>query len=151
MILVDTNVLSEAMKSIASPRVIAWLDRNFARCFLPAITVFELQAGVIAMTSGRRRDVLGRTVGQAIAKFGDRIVAFDVRAAQVAAELYGIARGSASALHQPSKFADLQIAAIAKAGGFALSTRNTRDFVGLGLDLVNPWTDEIIAVRPTAP
>jgi toxin FitB len=36
-------------------------------------------------------------------------------------------------------FADGAIAAIAAAQGFALATRNVRDFRGTGVELINPW------------
>ena len=36
--------------------------------------------------------------------------------------------------------ADCQIAAIARSRGPAVATRNTRDFIGMELDLVDPWT-----------
>ena len=42
----------------------------------------------------------------------------------------------------PISVEDAQIAAIALTAGFALATRNVKDFSGIeGLVLMNPWTD----------
>jgi toxin FitB len=43
-------------------------------------------------------------------------------------------------LGRPVSVADAQIAAICRAAGAALATRNTDDFEGTEVQLVNPWT-----------
>jgi len=42
---------------------------------------------------------------------------------------------------RPISLFDAQIAAIARASGAFLATRNTSDFEGCGIRLVNPWLD----------
>ncbi|ETA03666.1 hypothetical protein ThrDRAFT_00725 [Frankia casuarinae] len=39
---------------------------------------------------------------------------------------------------------DAQIAAICRARNAVLATRNTSDFTGLGLELVDPWEAEVL-------
>jgi predicted nucleic acid-binding protein len=56
VILLDTNVLSEALKPAPSALVIEWLDHNFDDCAISSIVVFELRAGVAILERGRRRD-----------------------------------------------------------------------------------------------
>ena len=138
MILIDTNVLSEALKPSPAPQVVQWLDENFSEAAVASITIFELSAGVSMMTAGRRRDSLQAALARLTRRFGARVYAFDLVAARAAAEL--LERAHLSGLQIPSKLADLQIGGIALAYDLALATRNRRDFEGLGLELVDPWT-----------
>ena len=43
-------------------------------------------------------------------------------------------------MREPEQF-DCQIAAIARANGAAVATRNLRDFEGCGIDIIDPWQD----------
>ena len=141
MILVDTNVVSEALRPAPSPRVVDWLDQNFDICAVSAITVLELGIGVQMLPVGRRRDRLQSAVALAIDRFRPRILPFDERAAQMAAELFVLARSGGRPLHQvPDKLPDLQIAGIALANECPLATRDVADFRGLGIDLIDPWS-----------
>jgi predicted nucleic acid-binding protein len=140
VILLDTNVLSEALRLTPDPDVVRWLDRNFTDSAISSITVFELGAGVSRLEAGRRRETLELAVARTIRRFGARIYAFDVPAAEASVRLMDRARAGGLGLHQlPNKMADLQLAGIAVAYGLRLATRNMRDFQGLGLDLENPW------------
>ena len=100
--------------------------------YLPA----ELQAGVAALPAGKRRNLLDKVLAQQVLTlFNGRILAFDARAAHAYAQVHAAARASGNSIG----FADGAIAAIASAHGFALATRNTRDFAGTGIELVDPW------------
>ncbi len=143
MILLDTNVLSEALRPAPSTLVVAWLDRNFPDCAISSVTIFELAAGVALLDAGRRRDALQTAVARIIRRFGARVYPFDAAAAQAAARLLVQAREGGVALHQlPAKLADLQIGGIASAYGLSLATRNTGDFDGVGLTLIDPWSGD---------
>ncbi|GLH79440.1 plasmid stability protein StbB [Bradyrhizobium sp. SSBR45G] len=140
MILLDTNVISEALKSAPSGHVVSWLDSNFASSALSSVTIFELGAGLAMLSPGKRKDALDNAITRTVRRFGSRIYAFDAAAAQAAARLLAQARANGLPLHQiPNKLADLQIAGIASAYGLDLATRNVRDFAGLGVKLINPW------------
>lgn len=141
MILLDTNVISEALRPAPSPHVVGWLNANFADAALSSITIFELRAGLALLEAGRRKDALEAAISRTIRRFGPRVYAFDAAAAHAAADLLALARSRGAALHQiPHKLADLQLAGIAAAYSLALATRNLSDFDGLGLSLVNPWS-----------
>jgi predicted nucleic acid-binding protein len=141
VILLDTNVLSEALRPAPEPRVIAWLDRRFPECSISTITSFELRAGIELLDQGRRRDTLEQAVVRMIRRFAGRVYAFDAASAEAAARLLGSARAAGLGLHQVrTKLADLQIAGIAAAYGLDLATRNVGDFQGVGLSLIDPWT-----------
>jgi predicted nucleic acid-binding protein len=141
VILADTNVLSEAIRPAPARLVVDWLNRRFPECAISTVTVFELKAGVAMLDPGARRDALDSAIDRMVSRFGARIYAFDTACALAAARLLAAARGAGLGLQQiPAKLADLQIAGTASAYGLELATRNTGDFQGLGLALVNPWT-----------
>jgi len=142
MILLDTNVLSEALRPSPSRAVVKWLDQRFPQCAISSITIFELGSGVALMEAGRRQDAIGTAVARLIRRFGPRVYSFDAAAADAATHLLVKARNAGLGLHQlPQKLGDLQIAGITSAYGMSLATRNMRDFEGLGLTLIDPWTD----------
>ena len=141
MLLLDTNVLSEALRPAPEAAVVRWLDDNFSSSAISSITVFELSVGVAMLPIGRRRSTLERAIERLVRRFDVRIYGFDRLAAVSAAELFETARNDGLPLHQvPAKLADLQIAGIARAYDLTLATRNTADFEGFGLELVNPWS-----------
>lgn len=142
MILLDTNVLSEPLKPVPDPKVVDWLNRHFPESAISAITVFELAAGAVLLAVGKRRASLEGAIVAMVERFGPRVYAFDVAAARAAASLLERARTQGFGLHQlPAKLPDLQIAGIAAAHGLSLATRNTSDFSGLDLALIDPWVD----------
>lgn len=140
MILLDTNVLSEALRPTPSAVVINWLNAHFAECAISSVTIFELAAGLAQLPTGKRRETLEAAVARVVRRFGTRVYAFDTPAAHAAAKLLETARAQGLGLHQvPAKLADLQIGGIATAYGLSLATRNIADFQGSGLELINPW------------
>src|SRR5262249_52392922 len=136
VILIDTNVVSEALRPAPSADVVAWLDANFEACAISAITVLELEVGVQMLPAGRRRDRLQSAVAVAVERFHPRILPFDDHAARAATRLFALSRSKGLPLHQmPIKLADLQIAGIAVANDCSLATRNVGDLRGLGIEL----------------
>lgn len=140
MFLLDTNVLSEALRPAPDRTVIAWLDRRFSECAISSITILELRAGIAMLRASRRKDALANAITRTVRRFGARVYPFDALSAEAAAEVLSRAKARGLGLHQiPAKLADLQIAGIASAYGLTLATRNVADFQGLGLALENPW------------
>ena len=68
--------------------------------------------------------------------FAGRILPFDTDAAVIYAELFALRRSAG----RPAAIADLMIASIARAHGASVVTRDTGDFEGCGLALINPWS-----------
>ena len=66
-----------------------------------------------------------------------RVLAFD----EAAARLYGEIRGYRREVGRPISSFDGQIASIARARGFAVATRNIRDFQECGIDIIDPFSD----------
>ncbi|MBM3576802.1 MAG: type II toxin-antitoxin system VapC family toxin [Alphaproteobacteria bacterium] len=137
MIILDTNVLSELMRSEPSPRVRAWVDQQRSEeLWTTSISAMELCQGVARLDDGERKDRLTAAVYTMLNEdFAQRIANFDLEAALatalVAAERLKIGR--------PVEIRDSQIAGIAISRNASISTRNVRHFSGLPIELINPW------------
>ncbi len=136
MIILDTNVLAELMRAAADRRVLAWVSAQAAAgLFTTALSEAEIRYGIAVLPAGRRRKALEEAVAGLFADFGDRVLAFDSAAAQAYAAIAADRRKAG----RPISFADAQIAAIARALGARLATRNTPDFDGCGVQVIDPW------------
>ncbi len=137
MIILDTNVVSEPLKPMPDQGVVNWLNAQAPETlYITTINLAELMAGVEALPQGKRRDALSRALTTQVTHlFDSRILNFDTKAAQA----FGVCHASAHAQGNPIAFADCTIAAIAKANGFMVATRNVRDFAGTNVDLIDPW------------
>ena len=137
MILLDTNVVSEPMRRMPDRRVIDWLDEQaIETLFLSTISLAELLLGIESLPAGRRRRALATALEQQIiGLFGDRIILFDVAAAEAFAKVVIRARGQGHAISVP----DGQIAAIAAVHDLNVATRDKRPFEAAGLVVINPW------------
>ncbi|MGJ4911337.1 type II toxin-antitoxin system VapC family toxin [Bradyrhizobium oligotrophicum] len=137
MILLDTNVVSEAMKPEPSPEVLAWLDKQVAETlYLSSVTIAELMFGIGALPRGRRKERLAAALNGLLELFGSRILPFDTSAARHYAELAVKARAAGKGFPTPDGY----IAAIAACHGFIVASRDTSAFKAAGIGFVNPWT-----------
>ncbi len=137
MFVLDTNVLSAVMGSQPVPQVAAWIAAQAEdRLFTTTVCQAEILAGVEIMPDGRRRRGLAAAAKAIFANvFDGRVLSFDEKSAEFYAGIFA-ARKRAG---KPTATTDLMIAAIAGAQGADLVTRNTADFEGCGLTLINPW------------
>jgi predicted nucleic acid-binding protein len=137
MILIDTNVISEVMRVSPSLHVLEWLNRQESNAlYMSSITVGEIEYGLRILPAGRRRLELKERFERFISMaFAQRVLAFD----EPAARTYGDLMGLRKELGRPMSVPDGQIAAIARSGGLAIATRNTRDFDACGVDVVDPF------------
>ena len=88
MIILDTNVVSEAMKPEPNPVVRAWLNDQAAETlYLSSVTLAELLFGIAALPLGKRKDMLALTLEGLMGLFKDRVLPFDVEAARHYADL----------------------------------------------------------------
>ncbi len=137
MILLDTNVLSELIRHEPDKRVTQWLDSLVpAEVATTAITAAELLYGVARLPAGRRKEQLSEAIRGLIEEDLDgRVEPFD----RIAANHYATLVNDRESGGRPIGAADAQIAAICRKFGATLATRNTRDFEGTGVDLLDPW------------
>ena len=143
MIVLDTNTVSETLKSKPSEIVLDWLAAQQPyEIFITVITQAELLYGVESLPVGKRRLDLSHEVEKLFSEdFSSRILPFD----ESSARMYARIASQRKSIGRPLSQSDAMIAAIARSRNAAVATRNTRDFDGCGVRVINPWTER----RPT--
>lgn len=138
MLVLDTNVISEAMRPRPDAAVVAWLDAQPTESlWTTAITVLELQFGIEILPEGKRKRELQSSFDDSLKEdFRGRIFPFDTMAARNAGRLAGELRKQGREL----EIRDLQIAGIVAAQHASLVTRNVKDFRDMGIPVINPWS-----------
>ena len=138
MIILDTNVISELLRPAPEPKVEHWLSaQDGLNVYLTSISEAELRYGLAIMGNGKRRAALVDAVDRILREdLAGRILPFDSDAAQSYATIAAARRAAGRPIAQ----ADCQIASIAHSRGATVATRNTPDFEGCEIDLMNPWT-----------
>ena len=137
-ILLDTNVLSELMRSQPEQAVMEWFAGHTGDTFyVSAVTQAEIMLGISLLPDGKRRDALAAAADGMFAQdFAGRCLPFDAAGAANYAAIVSARRRACQAISTE----DAQVAAIALAHGYPLATRNTKDFLHInGLTLYNPW------------
>ena len=137
MIVLDTNVLSELMRSAPEAMVTNWVaTQSAANLFITTITQAEILHGVLLLPRGRRRDAIQAGADAMFEEdFAGRVLPFSSHAAHAYAEIAVARRQSGRPISQ----FDAQIAAIAKSTGAGVATRNVPDFAGCGIKVIDPW------------
>jgi len=136
MIVLDTNIVSEAMKSEPNPAVRAWLNKQSAETlYLSSVTLAELLFGIASIPNGKRKDMLSESLDGLMLLFKNRILPFDTDAARKYAELAMVARTAGRGFPTPDGF----IAAIAASKGYQVASRDMAPFEAANLDVINPW------------
>ncbi len=136
MIVLDTNVLSEPLRSQPSPKVMEWLDNQAAETlFITAVSRAELRFGVLKLADGKRKNALQVHIDRVLKLFEDRMLSFDGAAADQLAIIAARCEKKGKRAVAP----DAYIAACAAARGFAVATRNVSHFEHTGVRVINPW------------
>jgi predicted nucleic acid-binding protein len=136
MIVLDTNVVSEAMNPEPHPAVQAWLTGQATETlYLSTVTVAELLFGIGALPVGKRKDLLAQTLDGLMRLFRDRVLPFDMDAARCYAELAVTAKTAGRGFPTPDGY----IAAIASSRGFMVASRDTEPFEAANIRVINPW------------
>jgi toxin FitB len=137
MILLDTNVVCEMMKPEPAARVVSWMEREPASSlYVTTITQAEIMHGMMLQPQGRRRKALEAAAQAMFSEdFAERLLAFGSEAALAYAHIAVERRRRG----RPIAAFDAQIAAIARAAGATLATRNITDFDHCAIRVVNPW------------
>ena len=139
MLILDTNVISELIREEPNVTVKAWWDdQTRAELYTTSVVEAELLSGAHRLPAGRRRDRLLGSIENFLAYFFDvRVLPFDRAAAQEYATI--MAHRRAIGRPMDGHEMDCQIAAIARANGATIATRNVRDFADCGVEIINPW------------
>lgn len=132
--LLDTNVLSELRRKQPNPGVVAWLQARPAQAlFLSVLTLGEIRKGIEGLPDATRRQAIADWLEVELPRyFEGRLLPLDAHTA----DRWGRLMAHAG---RPLPAIDGLLAATALQHDLTLVTRNTRDFAGLGLRLLNPW------------
>ncbi len=127
--LIDTNIISEWMRREPSTSVLEW-GRKQSGFFISVITIEEVYCGL-----SHRQLPKKRAWFEAFLEARCKVVGISLPVAQKSGEWRGsfLARGIARSQ------ADLLIAGTAWELGVTLVTRNSADFEGCGIPLLNPF------------
>ena len=137
MILLDTNVVSEVMKTQPAEAVVAWLNsQDSEKLYVSAVTIGEIAYGLRILPDGKRRTRLRERFERFVdLAFDQRVLSYD----EAAARIYGELMGDRKELGRPMSVPDGQIAAIARRDHLAVATRNVLDFEDCGIEVINPF------------
>jgi toxin FitB len=137
MIVLDTNVVSELMGPLPAESVVRWIaSRTATSLYTTAITQAEILHGVLLLPAGKRRKAFEEAAEAMFDEdFSGRILPFGSDAAPLYAEIAAERRRRGRPISQ----FDAQIAAISRASGAGLATRNVSDFDHCGIDVLDPW------------
>lgn len=130
--LLDTNVISEIRRG-RDPHVRAWIAAvEDVDLHISVLTLGEIRKG-IRLLRGRdpaQAEVFAAWLAELHTHFADRLLSIDVRIAEEWGRLNAIA---------PRNTVDSLIAATGRIHNLTLVTRNTGDFAGCDVPLLNPW------------
>jgi predicted nucleic acid-binding protein len=138
--LLDTNVVSAfgPGRRPIPPDAAAWFRARTEALYLSTISAAEIAAGIAKLHrtgSGGRADNLRQWFDRILDDYADRLLTFDLAAARIA----GVFGDSAQAAGRHPGFADVAIAAIARARELVVVTLNQRHFDPLGVEVFNPF------------
>lgn len=132
--LLDTNVVSELVRSRPNARVVAWIDALPTEALhLSVLTIGEIRSGVERLRDREKRERLRGWLEQDLpAWFEDRLLPVTVEIADRWGRLVAEVGRQVAAI-------DSLLAATALHHDLRLVTRNTVDFRYPGLEVVDPW------------
>jgi predicted nucleic acid-binding protein len=137
MYVLDTNVVSEFIKTHPDIGVMSWLvSMPREVLLLPSVVIAELYFGIERLPAGKRRNGLMDFADAFVAAGGvGGILPFEEAEARAYAKI-GAYRQSTG---KPMSIADAQIAATAAVRNLPVVTRNVRHFENCGIEVINPW------------
>lgn len=144
--LLDTNVISETIKSRPRDSVIFWIaDQPADDVAVSIITLAEIQDGISSAPDSGRRDELMRWLETDIKpKFADRALPVT---SEVLIDWLRLSRALA-AERMIRRAADLLLASTARVHGLTIVTRNVRHFANTGVVVYDPWHGKTQVMDP---
>ena len=138
--LLDTDVISAVAptKKERPAALVDWLDQASNGLYLSVVTAAEIRDGIAKATregAAKKAATLSIWWNTVEHLYGDRILAFDLRAARIAGMMMDIARGAG---HAPG-FGDIAIAATAEAHGLTILSGNVKHFKPICGSILNPF------------
>lgn len=135
--LLDTNCISELVRTSPEPRVMAWIDAtDESMLYLSVLTLGEIRKGLAALPQGRRRTLLESWLDVELrARFTGKILSIDSQVADRWGWLASTAKRGGKAL----SVVDGLLAATALHHNLTIVSRNVTDFAHLHVPVLNPW------------
>jgi predicted nucleic acid-binding protein len=132
--LVDTNIMSETSRANPNSQVLAWFDNVAShKLFISVLSIGELRQGVEKLAASKRKNDLIIWLEGALPKwFGSNILPITREIAEKWGYLNAMSKLSLPAI-------DGLLAATALTHNLKLITRNTKDFLIPGLEVINPF------------
>lgn len=129
IVLADTNVISEFVKSTPDAQVMRWLQ-SVQLMAISAVTLEEAHFGLAWQPNTRKLALFNALVERMHSVYP---------ITPVIAQRGGALRGQFQAQGITRSTPDMLIAATAIEHQLVLATRNVRDFLGCGVQVVNPF------------
>ncbi|OYY74444.1 MAG: VapC toxin family PIN domain ribonuclease [Gammaproteobacteria bacterium 28-57-27] len=135
--LIDTNVISELRRKSPDSGVVDWFSvRPSSALYLSVLSLGEIRKGVEGVTDEARRLALLDWLETDVPRFfTGRLLDIDAAVADRWGRLQAMAK-------RPLPSIDSLLAATALEHDLILVTRNVRDFAGLPVQIVNPWSNQ---------
>ncbi|MEE9356011.1 MAG: PIN domain-containing protein [Methylococcaceae bacterium] len=132
--LLDTNVISELVKPAPDKNVVEFLS-TMDSAWISIISLHELTYGLGLLLKGKRRTELDEKLQELLSEYSDWIIPVNQSEANQAALFRVQAKNQGRVIH----LADALIAGTAKDHDLSVVTRNVDDFLGIDVEVVNPW------------
>ena len=128
------------MRDNPDQMVVDWFDAQYKdSLFITTITQAEILTGIELLPDGRRKNNLFQLANYFFRSiFIGRVLVFDSNAASAYAEIFAQRQTQGRPIGQ----SDCQIAAITRSREASIATRNITDFEGVGVELINPWSNQ---------
>jgi len=135
--LLDTNCISEPVRSRPKTRVLEWLDAaDEDSLYLSVLTLGEIRKGIASLPQGTRRTQLEAWLETDLRpRFSGRIVPID----EAIAHRWGSLTGDAIRRGRTLSVIDALLAATALEYNLTIVSRNEKDFAAVQVPILNPW------------
>jgi predicted nucleic acid-binding protein len=135
--LLDTNCISELVRSKPEARVVDWMRAaEESLLYLSVLTLGEIRKGAAILPQSKRRTYLESWLERDLqVRFSGRILAID----KAVADRWGLLAAEAQGRGRPLSAIDGLLAATAIHHNLTIVSRNTSDFAGTQVPILNPW------------
>ncbi len=135
--LLDTNCISEVVRSKPEPRVLDWIQAaDESLLYLSVLTLGEIRKGVAGLPQGKRRTHLETWLELDLqARFAGRILFIDA----AIADRWGLLAAEAKRKGRALSAIDGLLAATALHHNLTIVSRDVSDFRHTPAAVVNPW------------
>lgn len=135
--LLDTNCISELVRSKPEPRVLEWVEASDENLlYLSVLTLGEIRKGVAGLQQDKRRTHLETWLELDLqSRFSGRILSIDAPIA----DRWGLLAAEAKRKGRALSAIDGLLAATALHHNLTVVSRNVSDFANTQVPLLNPW------------